>query len=387
MIQQARIVELTKTLVSIPSITGHERALSDWIYHFFTSLGLQGVQRLPVNEAADTVVGWIEGSRADGNTAGPTLLFTFHMDTFAVFDGWQTDPFTPTQVGDRLHGLGTHDMKGGAACVLAAVEALVQSGVTLGGRLMIAATTDEENWSRGAHALIDSGLLDGCIGCLIPEPSALGTLTVGARGRHVYRLAFRGRAAHSGYDSGVSALVDAARVVSALSEPGAVDLGHNETFDMAGSQCVIGFESGGQLVLVPERADVTIDRFTLPGETAESVADQIRRVVEATDILGQYTLTWDERPTPAPTPYVVPIDSRLVQSVSTHLANEQAHEIRYVLARSVADTNHLAVHGGVPTLICGPDGGNTCEANEYVQIDSLAAIARTYMNVALELLA
>ena len=383
MIQQARIVELTKTLVAIPSITGHEQALSDWIYNFFTSLGLQGVQRLPVDEAGDTVVGWIEGSRADG----PTLLFTFHMDTFAVFDGWQTDPFTPTQVGDRLYGLGTHDMKGGAACVLAAVEALVQSGVTLGGRLMIAATTDEENWSRGAHALIDSGLLDGCIGCLIPEPSAVGTLTVGARGRHVYRLAFRGRAAHSGYDSGVSALVDAARVVTALSEPGAVDLGYNATFDMIGSQCVIGFESGGQLVLVPERADVYIDRFTLPGETAESVADQIRRVVDATGILGQYTLTWDERPTPAPAPYVVPIDSRLVQSVSTHLANEQKREIRYVLARSVADTNHLAVHGRVPTLICGPDGGNTCEANEYVQLDSLTAIARTYMNAALELLA
>ena len=383
MIQQARIVELTKTLVAIPSVTGHEHALSDWIYDFFTSLGLQGVQRLPVDEAGDTVIGWIEGRRADG----PTLLFTFHIDTFAVFDGWQTDPFTPTQIGDRLYGLGTHDMKGGAACVLAAVEALVQSGANLGGRLMIAATTDEENWSRGAHALIDSGLLDGCIGCLIPEPSTVGTLTVGARGRHVYRLAFRGRAAHSGYDSGVSALVDAARAVSALSEPGAVDLGYNETFDMAGSQCVIGFESGGQLVLVPERADVTIDRFTLPGETAESVADQIRRVVNATGILGQYTLTWDDRPTPAPSPYVVPIDSRLVQLVSAHLANEQAHEIRYVLARSVADTNHLAVHGRVPTLICGPDGGNTCEANEYLEIDSLAAIARTYMNVALELLA
>lgn len=387
MIQQARIVELVKTLVAIPSVTGHEQALSDWIYSFFTSLGLQGVQRLPVDEAGDTVVGWIEGSPNGDDDDGPTLLFTFHMDTFAVFDGWQTDPFTPLQVGDRLYGLGAHDMKGGAACVLAAVEALVQSGVTLGGRLMIAATTDEENWSRGAHALIGSGLLNGCTGCLIPEPSAPGTLTVGARGRHVYRLAFRGWAAHSGYDSGVSALVDAARVVAALSEPGAVDLGYNKTFDMAGSQCVIGFESGGRLVLVPERADVTIDRFTLPGETAESVADQIRRVVDATGILGQYTLTWDERPTPAPSPYVVPIDSRLVQSVSTHLANEQAQEIRYALARSVADTNHLAVHGGVPTLICGPDGGNTCEANEYVRIDSLTAIARTYMNVALELLA
>ncbi len=252
---------------------------------------------------------------------------------------------------------------------------------------MVAATTDEENWSRGAHALIESGLLENCIGCLIPEPSDHGTLTVGARGRHVYHLTFQGRTVHSGYDSGVSALVDAARVVAALSEPGAVDLGFNDAFNMTGSQCVIGFESGGQMVLVPERADVYIDRFTVPGETAEEVAAQIRRVVEATGILGAYTLTWDERPTPAPAPYVVPIENQLVQSVSTHLATEQRTEIRYVLARSVADTNHLAVHGGVPTLICGPQGGNTCEANEYVEISSLSAIAQTYVNVALDLLA
>ena len=110
-------------------------------------------------------------------------------------------------------------------------------------------------------------------------------------------------------------------------------------------------------------------------------------IVEASGIRGQYTLTWDERPTPAPEPYVVPIDSRLVQSVSTHLAAEQQCEIRHVLARSVADTNHLAVHGGVPTLICGPQGGNTCEANEYVAVSSLSAIAQTYVNVALDLLA
>ena len=54
-------------------------------------------------------------------------------------------------------------------------------------------------------------------------------------------------------------------------------------------QCVIGFGSGGQLVLVPERANVYIDRFTLPGETAALVAAQICRVVETTGILGEYT--------------------------------------------------------------------------------------------------
>ena len=381
LIDSERIVNLTESLVAIPSVTGNEQQLSDWLADYFDSLGLDGVQQLSVDEAGDNVVAWI-----DGVSEGPTLLFNFHLDTFEAFEGWQTDPLVATRGEDCLYGLGAHDMKGGAACVLAAVEALVQSGAQLSGRLIIAATSDEENWSRGAHALIESGLIDKSIGCLIPEPAPAGTLTVGARGRHVFHLTFHGRTVHSAYDSGVSALADAARFVTALSEPNSVKLGYNTEFDMSGSQCVIGFESGGQLVLVPERADVYVDRFTLPGQTADQAAAQLHAVAAATKIEGCYELTWDERPTPAPTPYVVPTDSRLVRCVTTHLAAEQQREVRYILARSVADTNHLAVHGGVPTLICGPDGGNTCEANEYVQISSLAPIASTYMRVAFDLL-
>lgn len=381
LITQSRLVDLVETLVSIPSVTGNEQPLSDWIAEFFNALGLQGVQQLPVEGAGDSVVGWF-----DGPDDGPALLFNFHLDTFDVFNGWQTDPFTPVRNGNRLYGLGAHDMKGGAACVLAAVEALVKSSVTLGGRLIVAATSDEENWSRGAHALLASGLIDGCVGCLIPEPAPAGTLTVGARGRHLFHLTFHGRTVHSAYDGGVNALVDAARFVAALSEPGVVALGYSAEFDIAGSQCFIGMESGGQFVLVPERADLYVDRFTLPGETAEAIASQLRRVADGAGIVGTYELTWDERPTPAPLAYVLPTDSRLVRCVTEHLGDEQQRDIRYILSRSVADTNHLAVHGGVPTLICGPDGGNTCEANEFVLVDSLPAIARTYVRVAMDLL-
>lgn len=379
-IREDRLIELTKTLVSIPSVTGQEHQLAGWMVEHFKAIGLSNVQRLPVEEAADTVVGWI-----DGPADGPTMMLNFHLDTFAVFEGWRTDPFTPHLEDGRLYGLGAHDMKGGGACILGAVEALIQAGVQLNGRLLVTTTTDEENWSRGAHALIQSGLLENCQYCLAPEPSRPGTLTIGQRGRHVFHLTFHGQTVHAAYEGGINAVADAARAVALLSNRDELELGYNQEFDSSGSLCVIGFQGGGTLILVPELAHVFIDRHILPGQTVEEAADQIRAIVERANIASSYDLTWDERPTPAPPPFLVPPDSHFVQTVARHLAAETGQEIEFILGRSVADTNHFAIHGGVPTLICGPQGGNTCQANEYVEVASLARVARTYVKAVGEL--
>ena len=381
LINKSRLVELIETLVSIPSVTGREQELSDWTYERLASLGLTDLRRLPVDEAGDTVAGWI-----DGPTDGPTLMLNFHLDTFDAFECCDTDPFTPTIKGNRLYGLGSHDMKGGAACMLGAVEALAGSGVELGGRILVTATSDEENWSRGAHALIKDGLLEGCDYCMVPEPSVPASLTIGQRGRHIFHLKFRGKTVHAAYEGGINAVADAAKVVGVLSRVEGIDLSYNSEFDLSGSLCVIGIRGGGTLILVPELAEVFVDRHILPGESVEDAADQIRAAVKRADIVGTYELAWDERPTPAPTSFLVPSDSGFVQTVKRNLEAEIGREVKFVLGRSVADTNHFAVHGGVPTLICGPTGGNTCEANEYVEIDSLESIARTYVRSALDLL-
>ena len=377
-VTEERLVELVSTLVSIPSVTNQEEEIADWAYERFRAMGLSGVRRLPVEDSGDSVIGWI-----DGPADGPTLMYNFHMDTFPICEGWDTDPLAPHLENDRLYALGSHDMKGGGACVLAAVEALIASGVELGGRLYVSGTTDEENWSRGAHAIIGTGLLEGCQGCLIPEPSARANLTVGARGRHVFHLTFHGRTAHAAYDEGINAVADAAKVVAVLDS---VDMGYYPEFDVRGSQCVIGFRGGGTLILVPEEAHVYVDRHILPGQTVEEAAAQIEAVIQGAGIESIYELTWDERPTPAPLPYLVPSDSHLVRTVVGNMERELAQPASMWLQRSVADTNHFAVHGGVPTLVLGPQGGNTCQANEYVEVGSMPAVARIYVQTAIDLL-
>jgi succinyl-diaminopimelate desuccinylase len=140
------------------------------------------------------------------------------------------------------------------------------------------------------------------------------------------------------------------------------------------------------LILVPEEAHVFIDRHILPGQTVEEAAAQIETAVRKAGIVSTYELAWDERPTPAPLPYVVPSDSLLVQIVKRNMERELDQPVRLFLQRSVADTNHFAVYGRIPTLVWGPQGGNTCQANEYVEIDSMPAVTRTYIQSAIDLL-
>ena len=83
LIKEDRLIELTQTLVEIPSVTGQEQPLADWMFDYLTSLGLDEVKRLPVEDAGDTIVAWLEGPQE-----GPQMMLLFHLDTFDICDGW-----------------------------------------------------------------------------------------------------------------------------------------------------------------------------------------------------------------------------------------------------------------------------------------------------------
>ena len=379
-IRKDKLVDITKEIVEIPSETGKEQVIGNWLEDYFRGLGLNEVTRLPVDDAGDTIVAILKGGE------GPKMMLNFHIDTFDAFEGWDTDPFKVVEKDGRLYGLGTHDMKGGVACVLSALEAIVKSDIMLGGDLVISGTSDEEYWSRGAHALIKSGLLEDVKYNIVPEPSDYATILIGQRGRHVFKLRFYGTSVSAAYDEGINALVDASKVVAEFEKIKPNGFGYMPEYDMRGTLCVTGFQSGGDKIYVPELAEVTIDRHILPGQSVENAATQIKQIILDTGIKGRYELTWDERPTPAPSSYITDPNSRLVQTAKTNLENQLGEDVRFALARSVADTNHFAIYGRVPTIIMGPTGGNTCEANEWVDIGSLPQISKAILGTVIDLL-
>lgn len=84
------------------------------------------------------VVGSIQGTGG-----GPTLIVRAHTDVVPAYnrDLWKTDPFVATEIDGMLYGRGAADAKGSLAAMMAATRAIKESGLRLGGNLLLVART------------------------------------------------------------------------------------------------------------------------------------------------------------------------------------------------------------------------------------------------------
>ena len=99
------------------------------------------------------------------------LVLSGHTDTVPCDEKlWQSDPFTINQINNRLHGLGTADMKSFFALVISALTEIDLK--KLNKPLVILATADEESTMAGARHLVNQHAQLGKY-CVIGEPTYL----------------------------------------------------------------------------------------------------------------------------------------------------------------------------------------------------------------------
>lgn len=133
-----RVLETVRGLVDIPSPTGAERPLAEWMVARMADAGLDAaVQSLDEYQA--NAVGVVHGPES-----GPSVLLYAPLDTFTTGDPvldlpWAgptlRDDMRPvaTVHGDLVTGLGAGNPKGHAAAVMVATAALARAGVPVVG--------------------------------------------------------------------------------------------------------------------------------------------------------------------------------------------------------------------------------------------------------------
>jgi acetylornithine deacetylase len=199
----SRILDLSMQLISIPSVTGEERHVMEFME---TELAKRGwnVERWPTSEPTRWNV------FATAVNPNPSIVFTSHLDVVPAIDPKQ---FQPVVTETHLIGRGACDTKGIVGCMIEACDNLRANGADDIGLLFV---VDEEKVSIGAKAAAPILQQRGVRYVINGEPSD-GKLVSYQKGVFSGLATFKGYAYHSGYpELGVDANLALIKFCNAL---------------------------------------------------------------------------------------------------------------------------------------------------------------------------
>jgi succinyl-diaminopimelate desuccinylase len=172
------LLRLTADLVDMPSVSRHEQAITDWIER-----ELRAIEGLDVRRVGDNLVARTQlGHDRRVILAGHTDTVPPNGNARARLDG------------DRLHGVGSADMKGGLAVMLAAARTVTRPVVDV--TWVFYAREEIAAVESGLGELFDAvpELLRGDL-ALLGEPTD-ATLEAGCQGTMRVRVTLVGKRAH-----------------------------------------------------------------------------------------------------------------------------------------------------------------------------------------------
>ena len=215
------VVKLTRQLIDIPSVTGDELAVGQFLSSYLQQLGYR-VERQEVATDRYNVIATTD--------APPRVVFSTHMDT--------VPPFIESREDDEfIYGRGSCDAKGIIAAQIFAAQRLRDEGVNDVGLMF---TVDEELGSLGAQVANQHPLARECRYLVNGEPTD-SRLATGTKGSVRVVITTEGRAAHSAYpeagESAIEKLLDILEHIRACEWP--------EDSFFGTTTCNIGVISGG----------------------------------------------------------------------------------------------------------------------------------------------
>jgi acetylornithine deacetylase/succinyl-diaminopimelate desuccinylase-like protein len=389
-----RLVGWACDAVSIPSFTGEEQAMAEWIAGELDALGL-GVQLQQVEDGRANVL----ATRA-GTGGGKTLMFNGHVDTsYSGREPWSqgVEGFQPAGVerDGRIWGLGISNMKGALACYLAALDAL--RGEELAGDVLVAAVCGEiektqygdaqgasyRGYAAGTrHLVTHGGVADMC---LLGEPTE-GKVVLGHFGSLWARIGVGGDFVHTAFSEGransVLRMGELLEPIRVWCERWAAD--EANAYRGVPAIASVGAVRGGfewRLSRTPQRTSVFLDVRVPP---TRPMAEARRAVLDLARELESAHPDWEIDAEV----YVTSPGAEIDEGHELVAALDEAHEAVFGAApgrdvpRWFSDASALTAYG-IPTVNYGTSTGLMEPGKgESLEIEGLVKTAEVYARVA-----
>ncbi len=366
------VSELLAALVRLPSVNPmgrtdispeltHESRVTAFLEEQLRALGVE-YHRQEVLPGRDNIY----ATYTPPSPAPFSVLFEVHQDTVPV-DAMTVEPFGAKVEGGRLYGRGACDVKAGAAVMLAAFARLVNEKPHGSAKLTVAFTVDEEHGGRGVSAFMRTGFHSDY--AIIAEPTLLNIVNA-HKGVVRLRLETAGRACHSSRpDQGVNAAYRMARLIAGVEQYAAQVQAMPPDPVLGPRTASLGVVGGGTSAnTVPDSCFALIDRRLLPGETFDTITEELGAFLRAQPGVDfPFTLT-------QASPGCAPLDP----TQSVELVKKLGAVIDSVAGKHTVhpvpfgtDASRVA-EGGIPAVVFGP--GDIAQAHtkdEWIDLSQL----------------
>ena len=362
----ARVLELQRTITRIPSPTGDEGRRGAFVADRFTALGLEGV--------STDKVGNVHGRFGDGDGAG--VVICSHLDT--VFA--ESVPLDVRESNGRISAPGIGDNARGLAAMLTVAEAFGTCGVRTTRPVTFIASVGEEGEGdlRGVKHLFEDPSFRPHAFIALDGPG-MDRIVHRALGSRRLRATFKGPGGHSWAAFGIANPAHA--VGAATAQIAEIPLPASPRAALS----VVRIGGGGSLNTIPREAWLDFD-LRSESESAleslyESATKELARALDATNrrrAAGTAPLTLHLTPLGARPSGTTAERHPLVQAA---IAATRALGATPQLAAASTDAN-VPISAGIPgiALGAGGKGGDAhLESEWYENVNGPAGIFRALL--------
>lgn len=340
-----------------------------WIRDYLAGLGVES-RMLPAENGIHTnLFATIGSSRARGG-----IGLSGHMDVVPVTgQPWHTDPFTMVEIGSRLYGRGTADMKGFLACMLASVPYFLARSLKQPIHLIF--SYDEEVGCTGVVPMIAE------FGTSLPKPEivivgepSMMTVVDGHKGGARFRTDVVGKDAHSSRpELGVGSIFVAADLIGELKriEAGIQKAYPAPRFAPPFPTITVSFIEGGIAHnIIPPRCSFQWGVRLTPGFDAAEAADALQAYAER-ELLPKMRAVHPD----------CAITTELLGLLPSFLSGEGSPATSLALKLAGQNAIHTVPYGteashfqaaGCSAVVCGPgDIAQAHQPNEFIEAAEL----------------
>ncbi len=400
-VDEDELVEMVKDLINIPSLTGREAGVSDYLASRFGDLGLKVTQQ-EVETGRNNVIGTWRGGDAD-----ESLMFLGHMDHAPGIGipeaKWVDDEW--------IAGIGSSNMKSAFAAYYMATKMLMTAGFEPKGDIHLAGVVGEiegapigdhqgancRGGGYGARYLASHGYIPDFV--LNGEPTGLRVQI--ANGGYIFlRLTTRGVTQHASYRQfGVDAIEKMESVLPRVREWEA-EYQAKFKHDLVVPRVNIGAIEGGvpnNPQLVANFCHAYMDVMLVPGTNVLEVKHEIQALVrslnEADSDLGlDMEIYMTSRGYEVPYDARVPATARRAHRLVTDADPDEPEPERF----GVSSDNWIFTEFGAEGITYGPAGKSRVLPGEYaaydpeygevVNVSDLVTCSKVYALTVLELM-